>query len=211
MLNFCCFYSRCIWEHRDQIRTKLRTSNRVQNTYNYSLEGRRYADIAEQALSDIITHEKTRFKINYSCGVVLRNVETDQLRYFYGSLGNTRMLDCAVLISNEDDLRSFLENICDFDMREKIELRDTKWVLVTIINIIFFVSLLPDIPIGGGVKLPSFVINNKGFHALVKCRNSYEYVATCACFVAWLCSTALHSIASVQPKINFTSTVMCGY
>jgi len=65
------------------------------------------------------------------------------------------MLDFAVLISNQEDLRSFLENICDFDMREEIERPDTKWVLVTIINIIFFVSLLPDIPIGGGVKLPS--------------------------------------------------------
>jgi len=42
------FFSRCIWENRDQIRTKLHTGNRVQNTYNYSLEGRRYADIVEQ-------------------------------------------------------------------------------------------------------------------------------------------------------------------
>jgi len=33
-----------------------------------------------------------------------------------------------------------------------------------------------DIPIGGGLKLPSFIINNKGLHALVKCRNSREYV-----------------------------------
>jgi len=52
-------------------------------------------------------------------------------------------------------------------MREKIERPDTKWVLVTIINIIFFVSLLPEIPIGGGVKLPSFIVNNQGLHTLV--------------------------------------------
>ena len=52
-------------------------------------------------------------------------------------------------------------------MREKIERPDTKWVLVTIINIIFFVSLLPDIPIGGDVKLPSFIVNNQGLHTLV--------------------------------------------
>jgi len=123
-----------------------------------------------------MTRERTRFEINYTYGVVLRNVETDQLRYFYGSLGNARMLDFAVLISNQEDLRSFLENICDFDMREKIERPDTKWVLVTIINIIFFVSLLPNIPIGGGVKLPSFIINNKGLHDLVKCCKGREYV-----------------------------------
>jgi len=175
LLTFVVF-SRCIWENRDQIRTKLRTANRVQNTYNYSLEGRRYADIVEQVHSDITAHEKTRFKINYSYGVVMRNVETDQLRYFYGSLGNARMLDFAVLISDQEDLRHFLENICDFDMREKIERPDTKWVLVTVINIIFFVSLLPDIPIGGGVKLPSFIINNKGLHELVKNHNNRKYV-----------------------------------
>ena len=51
----------------------------------------------------------------------MRNVETDQLRYFYGSLGNARMLDFAVLISNQEDLLSFLEDIYDFDVRERIE------------------------------------------------------------------------------------------
>jgi len=163
-----------MWENRDQIRTKLRTGNRVQNKYNYSLEGRRYADNVEQVHSNITARERTRFKIDCSYGVILKNVETDQLRNFYGSLGNARMLDFAVLISNQDHLRSFLENICDFDMREKIERPDTKSVLVTVINIVFFVSLLPDIPVGCGVKLPSFVINNKGLHALVKC-NSRVY------------------------------------
>jgi len=76
------------------------------------------------------------------------------------------MLDFAVLISNQDG--SFLENICDFGMREKIERPNTKSVLVTVINILFFVSLLPDIPIGGGLRLPSFIVHNKGLHALVK-------------------------------------------
>jgi len=36
------------------------------------------------------------------------------------------VLDAAVLISNEDYLRRFLENICDFDMRKKIEQSDAK-------------------------------------------------------------------------------------
>jgi len=174
ILFLCCFNSSCIWENRDQIHTKLRTGNRVQNTCNYSLEGQRYADIVEQVHSDIMTRERTRFKINYSYGVILRNIETDQLRYFYGNLGNAHMLDFAVLISDQDDLHSFLESICDFNMREKIERPDIKWVLVTVIKILFFVSLLPDIPIGGRVKLPAFIVNNKGLHALVK-RHSRVY------------------------------------
>ena len=118
ILNLNCF-NRCIWENQDQIRTKLQTGNRVRNTCNYSLDGRCYADIAEQVHSDIMTHEKTRFKINYSSRVILSIVDTDQICYFYGSLGNARILDFAVLISNQDDLRKFWENICDFDMREK--------------------------------------------------------------------------------------------
>jgi len=112
----------------------------------------------------------------------LRNVETDQLRYFNWSLGNARMLDFAVLISNQDHLRNFLEKICDFDMREKIERRDTKCVLVTVINIIFFVSLLPDIPIGGGLKLPSFIVNNKRLQTLVKGRDGRDYVGNLCLF-----------------------------
>jgi len=86
------------------------------------------------------------------------------------------MLDFAVLISNQDDMRNFLKNVCDFDMREKIERPDTKWVLVRVINIIFFVRLLPDIPIGGGVKLPAFIVSNKGLRALVKSFQGREYV-----------------------------------
>jgi len=110
----------------------------------------------------------------------LRNVKTDQLWYVCGSLGNARMLDFAVLMSDQDGLRHFLEDICDFDMKEKIERPDAKWVLVTVINIKIFVSLLPNIPIDGGVKLPSFIVNNKGLHALVKYRNGRDYWTTYA-------------------------------
>jgi len=39
-----------------------------------------------------------------------------------------------------------------------------------------FVSLLPDIPIAGGVKLPFFIVNDKGLHALVKYWNGRNYV-----------------------------------
>ena len=59
-------------------------------------------------------------------------------------------------------------------MRERIEQPDTKRVLVTIINIIYFVSLIAEVPIDGGVKLAPFIINNKGLHAMVKC-NGCEY------------------------------------
>ena len=211
ILNLCCFASRCVWENQDQIRTKLHTGNRVQNTINYSLEGRRYADIVEQVHSDITTHENTRFKISYSYGLILRNVETDQLRYFYGSLGKARMLDFAVLlISNQDDPRTFFRKHLRFRHEERIERPDTKWVLVTVINIIFFISLLPNIPIGGWVELPSFIVNNKGLYALVK-RNGRNCVDN-LCFFRCL---ALFDgeplkVANVQPKRNFISTVMYG-
>ena len=101
-----------------------------------------------------------------------------------------------MLISNQDDVCSF----CDFDMSERIERPDTKWLLVTVINIIFFVSLLPDVPIGGGVKLPSFIINNKGLHALVKC-NSRVYDANLYFFRCLALFDGKSLIpASMQPK-----------
>ena len=212
ILSLHCFYCRCIWENRDQIRTKLHTGNRVQNTYNYSLEGRRYADIVEQVHSDITTHKKTRFKINYSYGVILRNVGTDQLRYFYESLGNARMLDFAVLISDQDDRRHFLEEICDFDMKEKIERHDTKFVLVTVSDIIFFVSLLPNIPIGGGLNYPPSLSTTNGFTLWSKVAIVVCMTTTCACFVAWLCSVGNRfNVVNTQPMRNFTSTAMNGH
>ena len=94
----------------DSIRTFSRRVP-IQNLFNFY-----YNDDMRNLIVDIaktITkNQKTRFKINYSFGFVLRNIESGDFRYYHAS-NNTLMLDTAVLISNETELNKLLGNITD--------------------------------------------------------------------------------------------------
>ena len=54
-----------------------------------------------------MTHQKNRFKINYSLAYILKTIKTEELRYYHSSYNNAQMLDTALLISNRKDLMGF--------------------------------------------------------------------------------------------------------
>ena len=85
----------------DSIRTFSRRGP-IQNLFNFY-----YNDDMRNLIVDIaktiMKNQKTQFKINYSFGFVLRNIETGDFRYYHAS-NNTLMLDTAVLISNKTEL-----------------------------------------------------------------------------------------------------------
>ena len=53
--------------------------------------------------------------MNYSFGYVLRNIDTDELRYYHPSSNNAQVLDTAVTISNSNELEEFLRKIAAED------------------------------------------------------------------------------------------------
>ena len=59
----------------------------------------------------IMRDQQTRFKLNYSFGYVLRNIDTDELRYYHPCSNNAQVLDAAVTISNSNELEEFLRKI----------------------------------------------------------------------------------------------------
>ena len=59
----------------------------------------------------IMRDQQTRFKLNYSFGYILRNIDTDELRYYHPSSNNAQGLDAAVTISNSNELEEFLRKI----------------------------------------------------------------------------------------------------
>ena len=109
----------------------------------------------------VMKNQKTRFKINYAFGFVLRNIETGEFRYYHAS-NNTLMLDTAVLISNETKLNELLANITDESFPDFILRPDTKWRLHQITNLLFFVSHLKRAPLGAPLPLPNFIKHNRG-------------------------------------------------
>ena len=114
--------------------------------------------IAERIMRD----QQTRFKLNYSFGYVLRNIDTDELRYYHPSSNNAQVLDAAVTISNSNELEEFLRKIAAEDFLENFNRPDTMWKLLQITNFVFYLNHLADAPLSGPVELPDFLTHNRG-------------------------------------------------
>ena len=66
----------------------------------------------------------------------------------------------ARLISNPQELIEFLNALAEESFFDKINRPDTKWKIVNITNITFYVNHLKDAPLGAPVDLPHYIINN---------------------------------------------------
>ena len=88
-----------------------------------------FRDLVDKILTKIIQKQKNRFKINYSFGFVLRNIETQSYRYYHSSHNNAQVLDRAILISNRHDLVNFLNTLSEEDFLETLTRPDCKFHL----------------------------------------------------------------------------------
>ena len=102
------------------------------------------------------------FKLNYSFGYVLKNISNKELRYYHAFFNNSVMMSTTRLISNCHELIQFLNALAEESFFDKINCPDTKWKVVDITNIIFFVNHLKDAPLGAPVDLPHYIKNNHG-------------------------------------------------
>ena len=122
-----------------------------------------FRDLVDKILTKIIQKQKNRFKINYSFGFVLRNIETQSYRYYHSSrYNNAQVLDGAILISNRHDLVNFLNALSKEDFMETLTSPDTKWQIVDITTITFYVTKLKDVALGALIDLPDNVKFNSG-------------------------------------------------
>ena len=74
---------------------------------------------------------------------MLRHVETDQLRYFYASLPGTCMRTQPFIHE------SFVQQLNDMDPLEyaRQQRPNSKWVVDTVTNVLFYVNKMVDTPI----------------------------------------------------------------
>ena len=150
-------------DHWSAIRTTHRTRQRVQDVYNFRLEGLDLRALYPQ-LQAMFNQQKSRFKINVSFGFVLRNSETAAFRYYHSSHNQGRMLEAPILITSQEDFNQFLDTIAHEDILEwaRQQRPNTKWVVVMVTNMTVFINKLPDHPIGcPNLNLPEYIKNNK--------------------------------------------------
>ena len=73
-----------------------------------------------------MTHQKNRLKINYSLAYILKNIQTEELRYYHSSYNNAQILDTALLIRNRKDLMDFLNSLAKDSFYDGLSRPDTK-------------------------------------------------------------------------------------
>jgi hypothetical protein len=108
----------------------------------------------------IYREQTTAFEINVLFGFILRHMETGELRYYHSSLNNSRFFDVPHLIRTEEDLEKFLDELQGQEILDYIRQKrpDTKWVVLLLTNVTFYVNKLFDHPIGARVVLPEFFL-----------------------------------------------------
>ena len=105
------------------------------------------------------------------------------------------MLETALLISNGQELLDFLNSIAEESFIENITRPDTKWKVIQISNLTFYINHLQDAPLGAPIPLPDFIMNNHGL-ANVSAEDNL-------CFSdAWPYSAVPTAIAAIELQSN---------
>ena len=92
----------------------------------------------------------------------MKNIDNEELRYYHASYNNNVMMSTARLITNRLELIQFLNELAEESFFDKINRPDTKWRVVDITNITFYVNHLKDAPLGAPIALPVYITNNHG-------------------------------------------------
>ena len=147
-------------KHFSSIRT-FHKKGKVQSIFNFCYN-QDLKLLNPKIIHQILQLQFHRFKINYSFGYILKNINDNELRYYHASFNNNLMMETARLISNRQELIEFLNTLSEESFFEKINRPDTKWKIVNIPNITFYINHLKDAPLGAPISLPDYIMNNHG-------------------------------------------------
>ena len=155
-------------DHHWKSRKTFSKQGSVQDIFNFYINNDLFS--LKNDFLDMFYKQTCRFKKNFSFGFILRNRNDNSFRYWHASNGVDRILDHPQLISNFFDFETFLNKVFVQDMLEKARLSrpNSSWVVEVVSNITFFINKLKEHPIGCGINLPDFIVNNTGLHALQK-------------------------------------------
>ena len=139
-------------KHWTSIRTFYK-KGKVQSIFNFCYN-QNLTVLIRKIIHQILQLQFHRFKINYSFGYILKNINDNELRYYHSSFNNSVMMETARLISNRQELIEFLNTLSEESFFEKINRPDSKWKVVDIPNITFYINHLKDAPLGVPISLP---------------------------------------------------------
>ena len=130
--------------------------------YNFPITNEFSVDTLMGHIREIYRRENQVFRINMIFGLILRNRETGEYRYFK-PYRNEEVFSDAIQIANAADLKKFRVRVAylnfhDYAIRQR---PNSKWVPVLATNIRYWVNKA-DYPLGYGT-LPVFLKRKKNF------------------------------------------------
>ena len=130
-------YKALYLKHWDTIKTRV-TRGKIKYVYHFLLTENYSLQLISEYLAIIKLDHKKVFKINAAFGFILKNVETQELRFFHPS-NNTMIFDIPRLIQNDDDYKTLLNDLEREDIIEyvKVQRPSTKWLVAKVVCIRF--------------------------------------------------------------------------
>ena len=153
-------------------------------------------------LRDIFDRQTTRFRINVSNHLLLRNKLDGELRLFHASMNNSTLLETPYFINTRHDLDRFSALLRDTDIFNSARMvrPDTTW-LVELCPSTCFYTYSTDFPIGCGFsELPQHIINNKYIYTLQYNRSDSSLYSDNLCFFRCLALFRGASLRCLQMK-----------
>ena len=85
-------------------------------------------------------------KVNLSYGFILRDIETNDFRYYHSCVNEGRVLQRHVTISSKKMFERFVNRVYSDDILESIRARrpNTKFVVETITNVTLYVDKISN-------------------------------------------------------------------
>ena len=122
--------------------------NRRDQVFNFKLSKLNPHEINKK-LKELFEKFNCAAIVNLALGYILRNVDTDEYRYFYAHKNNA-FFEKSRLLCSKGDLVSLQDRIEKMDFVETCtqERENTKWQFALTTNVTIFCSLLKTIPMG---------------------------------------------------------------
>ncbi len=174
-------------------------TDNIRSEYNFRIEKNflSHAQITDQ-VNFIFKHQKSAFKINCSFSFILRNIETNTLRFYYAH-ENDQAFELPMTITSLSDLPLFVNKVSKVDIINHVS-RDrpsTKWLVFRLCNIRYNVYKL-DFTLGAGHVFPEFIRQNRYINTLVSDAQTSKPQNENTCMFRCLAAHAKKSIRNIS-------------
>ena len=167
--------------------------------FNFKLSRVDPSKISEK-LKEVFEKLNCAAKINLSLGFILRNVDTDEYRYFYAHENNT-FFEKSHLLRSKGDLVSPQDRVEKLDLIETCaqERVNTKWRYALTTTVTVFCALLNNIPMGClDAVIPEQLLRRRDVNCLV----TNGYGETYKDYLCLFRAVAVHLYGSAELETN---------